>query len=412
MRSTPEAPVVLDGALIDTAADGTSRWIEDGRLTIGVDGCIAEAGPRPPGSRATVDLDAELVLAPGFVDAHVHLPQYDVRGEGDLPLLEWLDTLIFPAEAAFADPATAADATRRFDQALLALGTTTAAIYATVHTEPAAGALATLEVSGWLGKVLMDRGAPAALLEPADAALSALQVLMERYPGRAAAVPRFALSASETLMRGAAALAARHRAPIMTHLSESPAEVQQVLERFPDATSYTDVYARCGLLTERTLLAHAIHLGDDEYDTIAGAGCTIIHCPTANVALGSGRMPLEKLRRWPIPWALGTDVGAGPSLSMWHVIDTAIALHAGPSPLSAGEAFYRATRAGARALGLEAWVGSLTPGSWADVVAWRRPPGADGAEATLRQLAAAAAGGGEPPAAATWLRGRQVVSNP
>jgi guanine deaminase len=193
----------------------------------------------------------------------------------------------------------------------------------------------------------------------------------------------------------------------MTHLAENRDEVRRVAELFPDAGSYTDVYARAGLLGERTLVAHAIHLHAEELALLAASGATVVHCPTANRALGSGRLPLERLREHDIPWVLGTDVGAGPSLSMWHVIAGFLATHAGKTETTAEEAFWHATWAGARALGLEA-VGCLQPGHRADLAVFPRPAGAAGAEAIIRELAAATTAVPEPAALATWLDGELV----
>jgi guanine deaminase len=267
-------------------------------------------------------------------------------------------------------------------------------------------------VRGLVGKVLMDREAPAALLEPAAAAIAATERLLAAGGRRVAVTPRFAVSCSPELLASAGALARRTRAPVMTHLAENQQETALVRKLFKEHRSYTEVYAASGLLTRRTIVAHAVHLDDEDWRALSRSGAGVAHCPTANLALGSGRMPLERLRAHGVRFALGTDVGAGPSLSLWHVIDAYLRVHRGRAEVTPAEALYRATRAGAELLGLPG--GILAPGAPADLAAFRLPgggrPPADG-EDLVRDLAAATAGDPEPCALLT-VRGGQVLHGP
>ena len=176
-------------------------------------------------------------------------------------------------------------------------------------------------------------------------------------------------------MRGAAGLAEQYAAPIQTHLAENLAEIERVRQLYPAARDYTDVYDRCGLLTERSVLGHCIYLSERELKTLAHHGCKVAHCPTANFYLASGLLPLKRVRDAGITVGLGTDVGAGPELNLWQVMRAAIdtqraRTYADPSnpPLRPAEAFHLATQGGADTLNRGQTLGSLDPGKEADLL--------------------------------------------
>jgi guanine deaminase len=163
-----------------------------------------------------VDFGEPVVVTPGLVDAHVHLSQAAIRGRSPGPLLEWLERVVFPEEACYADPSHAARGVESFERALLGLGTTAAGVYVTVHTEATRVALDRLRVRGPVGKVLMDRNAPPDLLQEASVAIDELGELIDRFGDRAAVVPRFAVSCSDALLAAAGRLAASRAAIVMT----------------------------------------------------------------------------------------------------------------------------------------------------------------------------------------------------
>jgi guanine deaminase len=184
-----------------------------------------------------------------------------------------------------------------------------------------------------------------------------------------------------------------------------------VRDLHPDLPSYTAVYAEFGLLGPRSIFGHCIHLSDEELKLLADSGSWVAHCPTSNVALGSGRMPIERIRAAGIPIALGTDVGAGPELSMLHVMATCIEVHRGVVDISPTEALRLATLDGCEAIG-EPERGALVTGRHADVVALRIPGGlrrSDDGDSVLARIfrefdgrwddaVSAVYVGGEPPA--------------
>lgn len=381
--SGPHAVVLRGPVLYPDSPDRVKAWA-DGFVRLDADGRIAASGPWEPGvageSDRVVETGRALVL-PAFVDAHVHLPQLDVRGSWGLPLLQWLDRWVYPAEAAFADPDHAEAVATRFFAALAAAGVGTAAVFGTVHAAAVERAFRVAETSGLrvlMGKVLMDRSAPDALLEPAEAGIRASLALAERWEGAAggrlgyAITPRFAPTCSQELLAAAGRAARDSGLRIQTHLSESPGEVARVAELFPDAPDYLAVYARVGLVGEGTVLAHAIHCSDGEYGRIAGGGAAIACCPSSNAFLGSGAFPLARAREAGARIAVGSDVGAGPQFSPLDVLRHLAHLgDVGPAEL-----LWRGTAAGAEALGFGGATGRLTAGSSADIVLLEPPEGA------------------------------------
>lgn len=376
--------LLLRGRVVNPVDPHRAEAFEDGFVRIAADGRIAEVGAWSD----RLDVDAALrlgraLLLPAFVDAHVHLPQLPVRGCYGMPLLQWLARHVYPAEAAFADPAHAVAEAERFFRALAAAGTGTAAVFATVHHEATHRAFEAAEASGLrivMGKVLMDRDAPAALLEPVHDAIRASLELAERWEGsgggrlHVAVTPRFAPACSAELLAAAGAAARDAGLRVQTHLAESADEIEAVGRSFPDARDYLAVYERAGLAGERSIFAHSIHLGEAEFARLAAAGSAVACCPTSNAFLGSGTFPLAMARRAGVEIGLGSDVGAGPQLSL---LDAGRHLSYLEKP-PAEEILYRATLGGARALDLDGTTGRLAPGLAADLLVLEPPPDAVG----------------------------------
>jgi guanine deaminase len=189
----------------------------------------------------------------------------------------------------------------------------------------------------------MTSGDPPDLVRPLADAIADLERLHARFGDRLVVSPRFALSCDEATLAALGAFAAERGLLVQTHLSETPDEVAAVRTRFPGARDYLEVYERAGLVGPRTLLGHVIHVSDGELARIAAARAVVVHCPTSNRALGSGRMPLERLRAAGVKWVLGSDVGAGPSLCLLDAIAESLDAHAGAAPLDAAELLHRAT---------------------------------------------------------------------
>lgn len=333
-----------------------------------------DPSPRLPGAKFH-DLSGFAIL-PGLVDTHVHLPQFAMIGIGNQSLLDWLNSYTYPEEARFSDPEYARRISAAFFDALIANGTTCACVYCSVHEAATDIAFETASRKGiraFIGKTMMDRNAPAPLLETTESSLEASVYLCSRWDGagggrlRYVFTPRFAGSCSMDLMRETARIAGERQAFIQSHLSENEEEVRWVRSLFPERTSYTDVYGFAGILGERTIMGHCIHLVDDDVALLAATRTKIAFCPYSNRVLRSGTMPYGKLHDAGLKIALGSDVAGGPSLSMFRQMGEA--LNSGnikSACLSPAGALYLATQGGAEVLGLGGRIGSLAPGKDAD----------------------------------------------
>jgi guanine deaminase len=367
-------------------ADGVERsrrYVADGIVAM-ANGRIVDCGDAqevlarlPPGTPVTRYENA--LVSPGFVDAHVHYPQLPIIGAGGKPLLDWLAAYTFPAEARYGDASYARDVAARYLDENLRNGITTAAVFCTVHPESTDALFeesARRHLRMIAGKALMDRHAPAGLRDTAQQGYDESRALIERWHGKArlayALTPRFAATSSPAQLEATAALwRETPGAYVQSHVAEHLAEVAWIAQLFPDRSSYVDVYAHFGLLGERAIYAHGIHLSDAEFATLAASGTAIAHCPTSNNFLGSGRFALARAvaQTPPVRVALGTDLGAGTSFSMFRTMQAATEVaHLEGTPMSASAAWWLATAGGARALRLDAHIGALDEGHDADLV--------------------------------------------
>ena len=364
------------------AADAAAvEYVEDGLLVV-EDGTIAAFGPArellPAMRVGTVveDLSGKLVL-PGLIDCHVHYAQLDIIASYGERLLDWLNRYAYPAEARFADRAHGREVARAFLDELLRNGTTTALVFATVFPESVDAIFQAAEARGMrlvAGKVLMDRECPEALRDDADSAYADSRELIERWHGKArlgyAITPRFALTSSEAQLAAAGRLAAEFPDTwVHTHLAENAEEVAAIARQFPWSRSYLDVYDHFGLLRERSVFAHCLHLGAADRALLAKKGGAGAFCPTSNLFLGSGLFDLEAMTDAGVPVGLATDVGAGTSLSLLKTMSEAYkVLHLQSQTLPAARAIYLATLGAARALGLDAVIGNFDVGKEADFI--------------------------------------------
>jgi guanine deaminase len=327
---------------------------------------------------------------PGMVDLHVHLPQLPNAGVGaGLHLLDWLERYIFPLERGFDEAAAERLAPAAF-RAFAAAGTTTALVYGAVYEPSLDAAFRAAEAHGIraiIGKVMMDRGSYDTKLRPdqiLDVSLRQSGDLCSRWHGRDngrlqyAFTPRFAITCSPDMLRESAAMAKAAGAYWQTHLSEDHDELAEVARLFPEAIDYLDVYDQAGGLGPRTVFAHAIHLSNREVHRLAETGSAVAHCPASNLFLNSGAMNLARYQVAGIRVGLGSDVAGGPELSIFANMRagayTQSGLHVlaegrGPEPMGPLEWLRLATLGGAKALGLEAAIGSLEAGKEADMIA-------------------------------------------
>jgi guanine deaminase len=361
----------------------------DGAGRIGWVGAAADP-TAPQGWRdRAIDL-RPLVLLPGMVDLHAHLPQLPNAGLGaGLDLLTWLERYIFPLERRFDDAAAAERLAPAAFRSFAAVGTTTVLAYGAVFKASTDGAFRAAEAHGIraiLGKVMMDRRTYDERIDPAtilDRSLRESEELAQRWHGADggrlgyAVTPRFAVSCSAEMLRDSASLAKRTGAWWQTHVSEDPGEVAEVARLFPEALDYVDVYDRAGGLGPRTVLAHAIHLSDRELARLVESGTRVAHCPASNLFLASGVMPLGRYLEAGLRIGLGSDVAGGPDASIFSVmrvgayVQTALRVVADDSHPALGPLDWlrMGSLEGARSLGIENRIGSLERGKEADVIA-------------------------------------------
>jgi len=366
--------------LLDDPASGRSpahAYHPDGLLLV-EDGHVVACGPfealegRLNG--AAVEAFPGRLITPGFIDLHIHFPQTAAIAAYGEQLLDWLDTYIYPAEAAFADPAHAEAAAGAFVGDLLRNGTTTALVFGSSHKASVEALFAEAlrrNMRLIAGKVLMDRDAPLVLLDGPDLGRGDTLDLITAWSGKGrlgyAVTPRFALTSSPAQLAMAGEILAAHPDVwLQTHLAESGAEIAQVAALYPDA-DYLGAYEAHGLARRRSVFAHCVHLGDDAFARLAEADAAVAFCPSSNLFLGSGLFPLRAALAQGVKVGMGTDVGAGTSFSI--LANLAEAYKVGQlqdQPLDPLQAFYLATLGGARALDLEDHIGNFEPGKEAD----------------------------------------------
>ena len=353
----------------------------DGAVVV-EDGLIVASGPYSdvlklvaPGAEV-IDHRPHLIL-PGLIDTHVHYPQMQVIGSYAKDLLEWLNSYTFVEEQRFADPAHARRISGLFLDELVRQGTTSAAVYCTVHKGSADAFFTEAERRDMrmiAGKVMMDRNAPEALLDSPQRGYDETRALIERWDGvgrlNVAITPRFALTSTPAQLEAVAALVGEFPdAFIQTHVNESAGEIAAVAALFPDMPDYLGVYDHYRMLGPRTLLGHCIHMRPREMDMMAETGSVAVFCPTSNLFIGSGLFDRAAMLGKGIRMGIATDVGGGTSYSMLRTLDEGYkVLQLRGQRFSPLESWFMATLGNARALGLEDRIGTLEAGSEADIV--------------------------------------------
>ena len=328
----------------------------------------------------------DCIIAPGFVDMHIHYPQTDVIGSPAEGLLPWLENYTFPEEKRFAAVDYAAQAASFFIAELLRNGVTTALTFATSH--PASVQALFKEAQQHqlrliTGKCLQDRHSPDGVRDETEQSLIDTDALIQQWHGvdrlGYAITPRFAPTCSDAQMRGAGELAAKYPDVwIQSHVAENLDEVRWVKELYPQSRSYLQVYEDFGLMRKRAIYAHCIHFDAADRALMARSGAAAAVSPTSNLFLGSGFFDYKAADEANFAYGLASDVGGGTSFSPFHTMLAAYyvgratvqqggALKAGLS-LSPQNLWWQHTAGAAKALGLEGVVGNLAVGCEADFV--------------------------------------------
>src|SRR6476660_9883252 len=338
---------------------------------------IAEIGGTGQSADTVIDA-AGCAVIPGFVQTHIHLCQTIFRGAADdLALIDWLKQRVWPMEAAHS--AASIKASARLGIAELIKGGTTCAL--TMETVNHTGEVFNVvEESGFratVGKCMMDKGdeVPRALQEQTANSIDESLALLEEWHGKANGrirycfAPRFAVSCTRELLEKVAQLARARGVMIHTHASENRTECALVeAETGLRNIAYLD---SVGVSGRHVALAHCVHLSNDEIRILQTTATNVVHCPSSNLKLGSGIAPVVQLLENGISVSLGADgAPCNNRLDMFTEMRTAAllqkALH-GPEVLAASGVLRLATIDGARALGLDAEMGSLEVGKRADL---------------------------------------------
>lgn len=342
---------------------------------------------QPFGGRSKVSL-TELkrgqFVIPGFIDTHIHAPQYPNSGKGlDLGLLEWLEKYTFPTEAKFKDIEFAEHVYEKAVRRVLRNGTTTACYYGTIHTDACMKLCDIIDKYGqraFVGKVNMNQNSPEYYIETAMESTSETErfvdSVLERKNQRIQPIitPRFAASCDDKLMNFLAKLAHDKGLHIQTHISETKDEVAWIGNLFPDHDHYVDVYDQAGLLSKKTVLAHGIYLTAEERKIVKDRECGISHCPNSNTSIRSGTCDVRQLLDEGIKVGLGTDCSGGYSTSMHDAMRCCLhvsnfhAIHTEKLHISHREAFMMATLGGAQVLDLADTVGNFEVGKAFDAL--------------------------------------------
>ena len=324
---------ILKGTVISAPALGKLDVTEGGYL-IAEDGIITGVFPALPEryAGAAVEDYGDALILQSFADLHLHAPQYPMLGMGmDLPLLDWLNAYTFPTEARFADPGYAREVYRMLARELIENGTTRVCVFSSLHREATLILMEELEkagVTGYAGKVNMDRnGIPALQEETEDSKRETLRWLeecREFQHVKPILTPRFTPSCTDELMDFLGKLAAERGLPIQSHLSENSGEITWVKELHPDCPQYWETYAKYGLWTDKTLMAHCVWSDGRERAAMREAGVTVVHCADSNQNLCSGVAPVRVMLNEGLKVALGSDVAGGDRLNMFDVVAASI----------------------------------------------------------------------------------------
>lgn len=375
-----EKPMVIKGNILFTKTKDRFE-IHPNSYLVAVDGKVEGVYSVLPErlKGVTVHDYKNRMIIPGFVDLHVHAPQFLQMGTGmNKPLLEWLKAYTFDLETKFLDLGFAQAAYQHFVDELIANGTLRACIFATSSaksTEILFEIIKKAGIGAYVGKVDMDQNGPKELIESTENALVGTRYLIEHYGNeprvKPIITPRFAPSCTRKLLDGLGELARQYKVPVQSHVGETKREVEWVRELFPKSKNYLDVYGRSGLL-DRAIMAHGIYMTEEEIEEAKARGVYLIHCPDSNINIQSGIMPLREYLDRGMKLGLGSDVAGGHAIALKEQMVRAIQLSKirrflGESvePIQLSEAFYLGTKGGGSFFGK---TGSFEPGFWLDAL--------------------------------------------
>lgn len=382
--------------ILNPKSDKSCEFIKNGALVLkrSVSGYkVVEMGPERKilpkyVSKRSIEVMDTLgkICMPSFFDTHFHWVQDDVRLMPKKNLLEWLINYTWPYEAKFKDKSYSKNKAQSFSRELLSVGTLGGACYASIHAHTADDALKNFVGDFVVGNVLMTMESPKYLTQTKSQALRLVEKQTKKFKNKYAVTPRFAPTTHPDVMKEAAVMARKSKSFIQTHLSETTNEIDYVLglykniKGFEKVKTYTDIYKKSKILGSKTIMGHGIYLSKEELLTLKKTGTSIAHCPTSNapvkqLGLGSGLFDFKRTEKLGIDWSLASDIGGGPFVSMFDVMQSFVAQNEKAKVIGATytKALYRSTVAGARALKLSKTHGSLDSGKFANFILVESP---------------------------------------
>ncbi len=358
----------LKGNILEALSPDT-LGIHPHSYLVAEDGRAVGIYPTLPESMAKADVEdfGDALILQSFADMHLHGPQYEYMGTGmDRPLLQWLEAYAFPTEAKYSDTVYAREQYRLLARDLIKNGTTRVCMFSSLHTDSTLILMEELEkagVTGFVGKVNMDRNAPPYLCETTEESKKETLRWLDECKRfsliKPILTPRFAPSCSPELLSFLGKLKAERDLPVQSHLSENTGEIALVAQLFPDCQQYWEVYDKYGLFDRKTLMAHCVHSNRRERAAMRMRGVHPVHCASSNNSLMSGISPVADMLREEQAVCLGSDVSGGTTLSMLKTM--AISINASKDrgsmkqdtsqALSIEQTYYMATTAGQAFLG-------------------------------------------------------------
>lgn len=388
--------MLILGTIINPLPNGKVQYFQSGAMLLkgkkvrgSMQYKIVDIGPKSkikaPQNTEVLDYSKSIIM-PGFYDMHFHWVQDDVRLMPKASLLTWLKKYTFPTEEMFANSKFAKQKAEKFFTYLTKAGTVGGACYSSIHSKALDYAFNQARGQFVIGNVTMTINSPKALTQSRKAAIELVVKALKKYGKQYAFTPRFAIATDHETMTEGSRLTKKKGAFIQTHLSENEEEISTVMNIYRDIPgfekvgSYTEIYQKCGVLGPKTIMGHGIHLSAKELQILSQTKTTIAHCPTSNApvrqkGLGSGLFDFKKVERAGVRWALASDIGGGPFVSMFDVMRSFVTQNRarGVKGATCSKALYHATLAGAEILGLDKDYGNLSKGKFADFIVVSNP---------------------------------------
>ncbi|MCB9061598.1 MAG: amidohydrolase family protein [Halobacteriovoraceae bacterium] len=324
---------------------------------------------------------SNLLALPGFIDLHFHWVQDEVRSKDKASLISWLKKFTWPEEGKFEKETFSSLQAKIFAKYLASCGTIAGGCYSSLHRHTVDHAFENFKGHFKIGHVLMTMNSPEYLKHSDSEAVEMVSEYIKKYGDSYVVTPRFAMTVEPDVMKRTALMAKESFCYMQTHLCETKDEIDITLgifhsfPGFEDVKNYTEIYDRCNMLGNQSIFGHCIYLTDEEFLLLAKSGSKIAHCPTSNapvedLGLGSGLFDIEKANHFGVEWGLGSDIGGGPYLSMFDVMESFVTQHqkAGRDSVNYTKALYRSTLKNAEILGLDSILGSFEKGKEASFI--------------------------------------------